>query len=89
MRRRARPSGLVSHARSGRDGIPIVTGTGPPELRPATASLLARIAPRLGLGVHGVVDDVYVVHPTGPPVNENLIDLLLVLDAADEPGPSG
>ena len=31
-------------------------------------------------------DDVYVVQPTGPPVNENLIELLLMLDACRRAG---
>jgi ribose-phosphate pyrophosphokinase len=30
--------------------------------------------------------DVYVIQPTGPPVNENLIELLLLLDACRRAG---
>ena len=31
-------------------------------------------------------DDVYVVQPTGPPVNDNLVELLLILDACRRAG---
>ena len=42
------------------------------ELRPAVAT------------VRG--DDVYVIEPTGPPVNENVVELLLLLDACRRAG---
>lgn len=75
----------------------IVTGTANPVLAEAVASRLGvglvemqlerfpdgEIRPCLG-PVRGA--DVYVIQPTGPPVNDNLLELLLLLDACRRAG---
>lgn len=75
----------------------IVTGTANPVLAEAVASRLGtglvemqlerfpdgEIRPCLG-PVRGA--DVYVIQPTGPPVNDNLVELLLLLDACRRAG---
>jgi len=75
----------------------IVAGTANPALAEAVAARLGtclvatelerfpdgEIRPCLG-PVRGA--DVYVVQPTGPPVNENLVELLLLLDACRRAG---
>ncbi len=75
----------------------IVTGTANPVLAGEIASRLGsrlvemqlerfpdgEIRPRLG-PVRGA--DIYVIQPTGPPVNDNLVELLLLLDACRRAG---
>jgi ribose-phosphate pyrophosphokinase len=75
----------------------IVAGTANPILAEAVASMLGtrlvemqlerfpdgEIRPCLG-PIRGA--DVYVVQPTGPPVNDNLVELLLLLDACCRAG---
>ena len=75
----------------------IVAGTANPVLAEQVASRLGtrvvemqverfpdgEIRPRLG-PIRGA--DVYVVQPTGPPVNDNLVELLLLLDACSRAG---
>ena len=75
----------------------VVTGTAHPSLSDAVAGALGctvRASPveRFPDGelrptvtnVRG--DDVYVVQPTGPPVNENIVELMLLLDACRRAG---
>ncbi len=75
----------------------IMTGTANPVLAEAVASRLGirlvemqlerfpdgEVRPSLG-PVRG--SDVYVIQPTGPPVNDNLVELLLLLDACRRAG---
>lgn len=78
-------------------GLAIVAGTAGQELAAAAARALGgqvadcaverfpdtEVRPAVG-EVRG--HDVYVIQPTGPPVNENLVELLLLLDACRRAG---
>lgn len=75
----------------------IVAGTANPVLAEAVAARLGtrRVAMQLERFPDGEIRpllgpvrgaDVYVIQPTGPPVNENLIELLLLLDACRRAG---
>jgi ribose-phosphate pyrophosphokinase len=70
-----RPLGAAIAGALGRDLVPCEVERFPDgELRPAVAEVPG--------------EDVYVVQPTGPPVNEHLVELLLLLDACRRAGAS-
>ena len=75
----------------------IVAGTGNPNLAEAVAAGVGSVAMRVGLErfpdgelcpVVGPMrgDDVYVLQPTAPPVNEHLMELALLVDACRRAG---
>lgn len=94
---RARSIGRRAVAKPYVDRVRIVGGTANPALARAVA---ARLGTQLVFGqlerfpdgelrpIVGRVrgGDVYVVQPTGPPVNDNLVELLLLLDACCRAG---